>query len=87
MAVQCRAGAAKRLKERDTWIGGDAVTCAKRLKLVIQLRRFLVPETSRRPNLASQCLGLFLRQLPDVWCEHHGYGFTRDENVSGGMYA
>jgi hypothetical protein len=29
----------------------------------VQLRRFLVPEATRRPNLASQCLGLALREL------------------------
>lgn len=73
VAVLCWAGAAKRLKDRDTWIGWDAVTCANRLKLVVQLRRFLVPEESRRPNLASQCLGLALRKLPDAWQEKHGY--------------
>jgi hypothetical protein len=73
VAVLCWAGAAKRLKDRDTWIGWDAVTCANRLKLVVQLRRFLVPERLRRPNLASQCLGLALRQLQDEWQQQHGY--------------
>ncbi len=73
VAVFCWGGAAKRLKDRDTWIGWDAVTCANRLKLVVQLRRFVVPEQSRRPNLASQCLGLALRQLPDGWFDQHGY--------------
>ena len=33
------------------------MTRSKRLKLVVQLRRFLVLEATRRPNLASQCLG------------------------------
>ena len=28
VAVLCWAGAAKRLKDRDTWIGWDVVTCA-----------------------------------------------------------
>jgi hypothetical protein len=69
----CWAGAAKRLKDRDTWIGWDAVTCANRLKLVVQLRRFVIPQEARRPNLASQCLGLALRQLPDAWQEKYGY--------------
>jgi hypothetical protein len=73
VAVLCWAGAAKRLKARDTWIGWDAVTCANRLKLVVQLRRFVVPERSRRANLASQSLGLALRQLPSAWYERHGY--------------
>jgi hypothetical protein len=39
VAVLCWGGAAKRLKARDTWIGWDSVTCANRLKLVVQLRR------------------------------------------------
>lgn len=73
VAVLSWAGAAKRLKDRDTWIGWDAVTCANRLKLVVQLRRFLVPQQARRPNLASQCLGLALRALPAAWQEKHGY--------------
>lgn len=73
VAVFCWAGAAKRLKDRDAWIGWDAVTCANRLKLVVQLRRFVVPEQSRRPNLASQCLGHALREFPGGWQERHGY--------------
>lgn len=73
VAVLCWAGAAKHLKDRDTGIGWDAVTCANRLKLVVQLRRFVVPEGARRPNLPSQCLGLALRELADAWQEKHGY--------------
>ena len=73
VAVFCWGGAAKRLKDRDTWIRWDAVTCANRLKLVVQLRRFVVAEQSRRPNLASQCLGHALRELPGEWQERHGY--------------
>ena len=46
---------------------------ANRLKLVVQLRRFLVPEGVRRPNLASQCLGLARRRLQDEWEKQHGF--------------
>ena len=56
VAVLCWGGAAKRLKERDRYIGWDCVTCANRLKLIVQLRRFYVTDSARRPNLASQCL-------------------------------
>jgi|TARA_B100000949_G_C14267491_1_gene445719 hypothetical protein len=73
LAVLCWAGAAKRLKARDTWIGWDSVTCANRLKLVVQLRRFLVLEELREPNLASQCLGLSLRSLQDEWEKQYQY--------------
>jgi hypothetical protein len=73
VAVFCWAGAAKRLKDRDEWIGWDAVTCANRLKLVVQLRRFVVLDAARRPNLASQCLGRALRELPAEWQQRHGF--------------
>ena len=73
VAVLCWGGAAKRLKERDALIGWDALSCANRLKLVVQLRRFVVLEEARRPNLASQCLGQALRELPGAWEERHGY--------------
>ena len=73
VAVFCWAGAAKRLKDRDEWIGWDAVTCANRLKLIVQLRRFVVIEAHRRPNLASQCLGRALRELPAEWQRLHGF--------------
>jgi hypothetical protein len=43
------------------------------LKLVVQLRRFLVLEATRRPNLASQCLGAGLRELVRPWESQHGY--------------
>lgn len=73
VAVLCWAGAAKRLKDRDKWIDWDAVTCANRLKLIVQLRRFVVIDANRRPNLASQCLGQALRELPAEWHRIHGF--------------
>ena len=54
VAVLVWCAAAWHLKGRDDRIGWDAVTRAQRLKLVVQLRRFLVVEATRRPNLASQ---------------------------------
>ena len=73
IAVFCWAGAAKRLKDREEWIGWDTVTCANRLKLIVQLRRFVIIDGHRRPNLASQCLGLALRELPAEWQRVHGF--------------
>ncbi len=73
VAVLCWGGAAKRLKERDTYIGWDPVTCANRLKLIVQLRRFYVIDSARRPNLASQCLGLSLRTLGREFEARHGF--------------
>ncbi len=54
VAALCWGGAAKRLKERDNLVGWDSVTCANRLKLAVQLRRFFVVGSARRPNLACQ---------------------------------
>ena len=59
--------AAWHLKDRDEAVGWDAVTRWERLKLVVQLRRFLVLEEARRPNLASQCLGAGMRELVEQW--------------------
>ena len=44
-----------------------------RLKLVVQLRRFVITDAHRRPNLASQCLGRALRELPAEWQHLHGF--------------
>ena len=73
MAVLVWCAAAWHLKARDEAVGWDAVTRSQRLKLVVQLRRFLVLEATRRPNLASQCLGAGLRALVGQWEGQHGY--------------
>jgi len=63
-AVLCWSGAALRLKDRDDWIGWDPLTRGSRLPLVTQLRRFVVVDARREPNLATRCVGLALRKLP-----------------------
>ena len=73
MAVLVWCAAAWHLPGRDQTVGWDPVTRSKRLKLVVQLRRFLVLEATRRPNLASQCLGAGLRELGSQWENQHGY--------------
>jgi hypothetical protein len=84
--------AAWHLKDRDEAVGWDAVTRSERLKLVVQLRRFLVLEAVRRPNLASQCLGGGLRVLADQWEAEHGYrpllaeSFSDPESHAGTVY-
>lgn len=72
-AVLCWSGAALRLKDRDEWISWDPLTRGSRLPLVTQLRRFLVLQSRRKPNLATRCLGLALRKLPDHFEEKYGY--------------
>lgn len=92
VAVLCWGGAAKRLKERDNLIEWDSVTCANRLKLIVQLRRFYVTDNERAPNLASQCLGLSLRTLRDEFEKCHGFqpllaeSFHDPEEHTGTLY-
>lgn len=84
--------AAWHLKDRDEAVGWDAVTRSERLKLVVQLRRFLVLEAARRPNLASQCLGAGMRELVGHWEKEHGYrpllaeSFSDPESHAGTVY-
>ena len=58
----------------------------------MQLRRFLVPEATRRPNLASQCLGIALRELSAQWLAEHDYhpllaeSFSDPESHHGTVY-
>lgn len=92
VAVLVWCAAAWHLKARDETVGWDAVTRSKRLKLVVQLRRFLVLEAARRPNLASQCLGAGLRELVSQWESLHGYrpllaeSFSDPESHAGTVY-
>ena len=92
VAVLVWCAAAWHLKARDETVGWDAVTRSKRLKLVVQLRRFLVLEATRRPNLASQCLGAGLRELVGQWEVQHGYrpllaeSFSDPESHAGTVY-
>lgn len=84
--------AAYRLKDRDQWIGWDAGRRAERLKLIAQNRRFLIPEATRRPNLASHVLGAAVKVLPRQWHEAFGYEpvlaetFTDIEAFEGTCY-
>jgi len=92
VAILIWCAAAWHIKGRDETIGWDPVTRAKRLKLVVQLRRFLVLDEARRPNLASQCLGLGLRDMPRQWSRQHAYeplvaeSFSDPESHAGTVY-
>lgn len=92
VAVLIWCAAAWHLQDRDAMIGWDPVTRSQRLKLIVQLRRFLVVGKTRRPNLASQCLGLALRELPTHWHAEHGYrplmaeSFSDPESHHGTVY-
>ena len=92
VAVLIWYAAAWHLKDRDKMIGWDPVTRSQRLKLVVQLRRFLFLEKTRRPNLASQCLGLGLRELSSQWLTEHAHrplmaeSFSDPESHHGTIY-
>jgi len=92
VAVMVWCAAAWHLRSRDELVGWDPVTRSRRLKLVVQLRRFLVLEKTRRPNLASRCLGLGLRELRRQWHRQHGYkpllaeSFSDPESHAGTVY-
>lgn len=92
VAVLIWCAAAWHLKGRDETIGWDPVTRSHRLKLVVQLRRFLVLDKARRPNLASQSLGLALRSVTSQWHQIHGYepllaeSFSDPESHAGTVY-
>lgn len=86
------SGACWHLKDRDAWIGWDALTRAQRLPLIVYQSRFLVLEETRAPNLASQLLGAAVRALPAQWEEIFGYRpllaetFTDPECHAGTCY-
>jgi len=74
LAIMVWGSACYRLKPRDEFIGWTPTLRASRQKLVINNRRFtiLAPVGSMR-NLASKCLGLARRELPDIWFATFGY--------------
>jgi len=92
VAVVQWAACAYHLKDREAWIGWDAMTCARRRNLVVNNVRFLVREAARRPNLASKALAHSVRALPAHWRDHFGYEpllaetFTDIESHAGTCY-
>ena len=64
----------QRLQDRDEWIGWTNAQRAQRLKLVVQLRRYLLlHEAGTRPNLASEALAAATRVLPAIWSQRFGF--------------
>ena len=92
VAILVWAASAYHLKDREAWIGWDALACASRRNLIVNNARFLVREAARRPNLASQALAKALKVLPDQWQESFGYQpllaetFTDPEMHAGTCY-
>jgi hypothetical protein len=68
------SSACQRLQDRDEWIGWTNAQRAQRLKLVVQLRRYLLlHKTGTRPNLASEALAAATRALAALWKERFGF--------------
>lgn len=74
VALMVWGSACFHLKPRDTFIGWPASLQAERLKLVVNNRRFtILAKPGEKKNLASRCLGLAVRRLPELWQAEHGY--------------
>jgi hypothetical protein len=71
VAVVQWSSCAYHLKDREEWIGWNAMQCAQRRKLVVNNVRFLVRD--RSPNLASKALAKAVEMLPGQWREKYGY--------------
>ena len=74
VALMTWAAACYCLKARDVRIGWNPAMRARRLKLVVNNRRYteLAPKGAR-PNFASQVLGMAVRELPAIWERQWGY--------------
>jgi len=74
LALMVWGSAVYHLRPRDEYIGWNMALRAARQKLVINNRRFtILAEPGTRPNLASQCLGLVMRELPRMWLKKFHY--------------
>lgn len=83
----------QRLQDRDEWIGWTHAQRAERLKLLVQLRRYLLlHESGTMPNLASKALAMAARVLPSLWKERFGFepllaeSFSDIETQAGTCY-
>ena len=85
--------ACQRLQDRDEWIGWTNAQRAQRLKMVVQVRRYLLlHEAGTRPNLASEALAAAARALPELWRNRFGFAplllesFSDIESYAGTCY-
>ncbi len=67
------SAAARRLGERDRWIGWDEPTRARHLQKIVCNSRFLLLPWVEVKNLASHVLALAARQLVRDWEREYGY--------------
>jgi len=65
--------AALQLRDRDQWIGWDALTRRQHLHRVVGMSRFLIRSAVRCQNLASCVQAMALRRLADDYEAQYGY--------------
>jgi hypothetical protein len=65
--------AAFHLKDREDWIGWSPAQKKRRLALVVNNSRFLIPQSVRLPNLASRVMKLCLGRLAQDWQQAYGH--------------
>lgn len=74
LALMVWGSACYHLRPRDEHIGWNMALRRARQKLVLNNRRFtILAKPGTHPNLASQCLGLALRELPRMWLRKFHY--------------
>lgn len=67
------SASARRLSERDRWIGWDDATRARHLQKIVCNSRFLILPWVEVKNLASHVLALAARQVVRDWEREYGY--------------
>src|SRR4051812_27056342 len=67
------SAAARRMSDRDKWIGWSEEARRENLPWVISNSRFLILPQVRVANLASHVLGQLTQRVGEDWQEHFGY--------------
>ena len=73
LALLSWSAAANHLKDREKWLGWDISQRRRRLALVANNARFLIPPGPDCPNLASRVLALCCGRLADDWQQAYGH--------------
>jgi hypothetical protein len=80
LALLAWTTAAYNLKDRDGWIGWTQAQRSRRLKLVANNSRFLIPNGAHYPNLASRVMSQCLKRLSTDWQQRYGHGLLLAES-------
>lgn len=73
VALLTWSAAAFNLKDRETWIGWSRRQKLRRLTLIVNNSRFLIPANRHVPNLASRVMRLCLERLCTDWQMTYGH--------------